>query len=354
MRDIFDSTIERFFLDMVSTDQVLHAESEGWHEALWGSLDELGFTFAMAPESAGGAGASWTDLCGVARLTGSYSLPLPLLESIFANWLLSQCELAPLTGALSFAAKSDLKLSEGKFTGVLQDVPWGRYAGHILAIVTETGQNRVVVFTSEQIESVERANNVAGEARDTLTFAQVKPAFCAVLPPQLPANILLQGGAMMRSAQIAGALHKAMKISHEYAAERVQFGRPIGSFQAIQHQLAQMAEHVTASVISAEAAFSGEPDALDPLAVCAAKICTSEAAGIGASIAHAVHGAIGFTHEHPLHLLSRRLWSWRSEFGSETYWAKQLGEAVCKQGAQDFWPAVTAGHFDTFQKEIRE
>ena len=354
MRDIFDSTIERFFLDMVSTEQVLHAEKEGWHEELWGSLDELGFTLAMAPESAGGAGANWTDLCGVARLTGSYSLPLPLLEAIFSNWLLSLCGLDPLTGALTFAAKSDLKLIEEKLTGVLQDVPWGRYAGHILAIVPEAEQNRLVVFTSEQIESVEQVNNVAGEARDTLVLAQVKPAFSTVLPAQFPANILQLGGAMIRSAQIAGALHKAMNISHEYAAERVQFGRPIGSFQAIQHQLAQMAEHVTASVISAEAAFSGSPDALDPLAVCAAKICTSEAAGVGASIAHAVHGAIGFTHEHPLHLLSRRLWSWRSEFGSETYWAKQLGEAVCKHGAQDFWPAVTAGHFDTFQKEIRE
>jgi len=354
MRDIFDSTIERFFTDMVSTEQVLLAENEGWHADLWSSLDELGFTFAMAPESSGGAGANWTDLCGVARLTGSFSLPLPLFESILSNWLLCQCGLEALTGSLTFAAKSDLKLCEEAVTGVLQDVPWGRYAEHILAIVPEADQSRLVVFTSEQIERLELANNVAGEARDTLNFSQIKPAFSAILPAQFPSNILQLGGAMIRSAQIAGALHKAMKISHEYAAERIQFGRPIGSFQAIQHQLAQMAEQVTASVIAAEAAFSNSPDAFEPLAVYAAKICTSEAAGVGASIAHAVHGAIGFTHEHPLHLLSRRLWSWRSEFGSETYWAKQLGEAVCKQGAQNFWPTITAGHFDTFQKEVSE
>lgn len=354
MRDIFDSTIERFFLDTVDTEQVLLAEKEGWHAALWTSLDELGFALAMSPEEKGGAGATWSDLCGVARLTGSFSLPLPLCESIFANWLLGQGGLEPLSGPLTVAAKSDLKSTSGAVSGVLQDVPWGRFAGHIVAVMPEENLQRLVVFSSEQVKSLESSDNVAGEARDTLTFEDATPFLTAVLPVQLPANIVQLGGAMLRSAQIAGALHKAMTISHEYAAERVQFGRPIGSFQAIQHQLAQMAEHVAASVIAAEAAFARSADELDPLAISAAKICTSEAAGVGASIAHAVHGAIGFTHEHQLHLLTRRLWSWRSEFGSETYWAKQLGEAVCKKGASEFWPAVTAGYFDTFQTETSQ
>lgn len=347
MREIFDSTIERFFQDTVDTEQVLLAEKDGWNGTLWTSLDELGFTYAMVAESAGGAGASWSDLCGVARFAGSYALPLPLCESIFVNYLLCKCDIAPLTGVLSFSAKSELRLDGDKLNGVLHDVPWGRYTQHIIAVVPKDDCNHLVVLSREQIKIRKEACNVAGEARDSFVVENISPVFCAVLPAPISSNVLMQGGAMLRSAQMAGAMHKAMTISHEYASERVQFGRPIGSFQAIQHQLAQMAEHVSASVIAAEAGFSASSDTIDVLGVCTAKICTSEAAGVGASIAHAVHGAIGFTHEYPLHLLTRRLWSWRSEFGSETYWAKQLGDAVCKHGADNFWPAVTAGHFDT-------
>ena len=74
------------------------------------------------------------------------------------------------------------------------------------------------------------------------------------------------------------------------------------------------------------------------------------AAGVGApqrlqaAMAHAVHGAIGFTHEHALQQGTRRLWAWRSEFGNLGHWAQRLGRAVSQGGATSLWPAVTAGH----------
>ena len=55
-----------------------------------------------------------------------------------------------------------------------------------------------------------------------------------------------------------------------------------------------------------------------------------------------VHGAIGFTHEHRLHHLTRRLWSWRDEFGVESEWSIELGRRVAAQGAEAFWPSLTA------------
>jgi acyl-CoA dehydrogenase len=67
-----------------------------------------------------------------------------------------------------------------------------------------------------------------------------------------------------------------------------------------------------------------------------------EAAGLGASIAHQVHGAIGFTYEHTLHFLTRRLWSWRAEFGAEREWAVELGRAMSVRGADALWPTLTA------------
>jgi acyl-CoA dehydrogenase len=74
-----------------------------------------------------------------------------------------------------------------------------------------------------------------------------------------------------------------------------------------------------------------------------AKVRGGEAAGAGAAIAHQVHGAMGFTYEHSLHHSTRRLWSWREEFGNEAAWATRLGRMVAARGADELWPFITAG-----------
>jgi alkylation response protein AidB-like acyl-CoA dehydrogenase len=71
------------------------------------------------------------------------------------------------------------------------------------------------------------------------------------------------------------------------------------------------------------------------------KIRAGEAAGKVAEIAHQVHGAIGFTHEHSLHRLTRRLWSWRDEFGTESHWSRELGREVMSAGADALWPTMS-------------
>ena len=92
----------------------------------------------------------------------------------------------------------------------------------------------------------------------------------------------------------------------------------------------------------AEAAIEAAATDLDSPAVAAAKIRAGEAAGIGAAIAHQMHGAMGFTQEHRLHYWTRRLWSWRDEFGNEAYWARRLGGAVAAAGADRLWYGITA------------
>jgi acyl-CoA dehydrogenase len=77
-----------------------------------------------------------------------------------------------------------------------------------------------------------------------------------------------------------------------------------------------------------------------PFAVAVAKARTGEAAGKVAEIAHQVHGAMGFTHEHPLHFATRRLWSWRDEFGSDAYWQERIGRLVCEAGGAALWPRL--------------
>jgi acyl-CoA dehydrogenase len=132
----------------------------------------------------------------------------------------------------------------------------------------------------------------------------------------------------------------------------VQFGKPIGKYQAIQQQLALMAGDVAAARLAALAAAADAPCALQPVApsaafsIAAAKVRTGEAATRACGIAHQVHGAIGFTREHSLHFATRRLWAWREQFGSDAWWAQALGRAAIAGGATAFWPALTRRRFD--------
>lgn len=134
--------------------------------------------------------------------------------------------------------------------------------------------------------------------------------------------------ACVYSAQLSGALQTTFKLTLQYANERAQFGRAIGKFQAIQHQLSVMAEHVFAARMAAQMGCSAPLQQLSLEAVAVAKDRTSEAAQEVAAIAHAVHGAIGFTEEYDLQLYTRRLHDWRCVGGSESYWHDVLGSAL--------------------------
>jgi acyl-CoA dehydrogenase len=185
----------------------------------------------------------------------------------------------------------------------------------------------------------ELVKNLAGEPRVQFDFTNAP--IIAFAPLADAQERLLCEGALMRSVQMAGALQRSLGYSLQYANDRVQFGRPIGKFQAVQHMLAVLAGHVAASAAAADAAIELSSEAPEPFFVAVAKSRVGEAAGNGAEIAHQVHGAMGFTREHNLHHLTRRLWSWRDEFGNETHWQTRIGEMALKQGADNLWPFLT-------------
>jgi acyl-CoA dehydrogenase len=146
----------------------------------------------------------------------------------------------------------------------------------------------------------------------------------------------------MRTQQIAGALTRLTEMTTQYAQERVQFGRPLGKFQAVQQNLAVLAGQTAAAVAAAGLAADAVASGLKILPIAAGKARAGEAAGIGAAIAHQVHGAIGFTLEHNLQFLTRRLWSWRDEFGKDSVWQRRLGRHMAEIGADGVWAAITA------------
>lgn len=342
MRELFESSIERLLADLVTPELVRHSEAGHWPAELWAAIKESGFAVAAAPEALGGAGASWDDLYVVVRAAGRQNLPLPLPETLLANWLLGRCGMEARNEPLGIGMRSTLALSHGLVSGRLLDVPWGRDVEHVLAVVT--GDQPTLMLLARRDATLALKRNTAGEPRDDLDFNDSTPVATVPLPADLGADVMWWGGAMLRSAQMAGALEVTLDLSTRYATERVQFGKPISAFQAIQHQLAQMAQHTGSAVVSAEAAFAESGDTLAAWQIAAAKVCSAEAAGAVAAMAHAVHGAIGFTHEHALQLGTRRLWAWRSEFGNLGHWTQRMGNAVCQGGAATLWPAVTSGH----------
>ncbi|MGH7109613.1 MAG: acyl-CoA dehydrogenase family protein [Stellaceae bacterium] len=332
---VYDSAM-RLFGDLATAKLLAAAEAGAWPAPLWDAIEKAGYSDVLA---GGLAGAE--DAATILRAAGHYAAPIPLAETMLARFLCAAAGLAAPSGPLTVAPvePDDRILLVGEtLAGRAGFVPWGRDAAAIVLIADEG-----VALAPQGQASFEPAKNLAGEPRDHLTAAAAETPL-QPLPDGIDRDLLLRLGALMRAAQMAGAMEAALDLSTRYANDRVQFGRPIGRFQAVQQQLALLAEESAAALVAAEngarAVAEDRPSA--EFAVAAAKIRAGMAAGRVAEIAHQVHGAIGFTHEHSLHRLTRRLWSWRDEFGSESYWSMQLGRNILNAGADALWPAMTA------------
>jgi acyl-CoA dehydrogenase len=148
----------------------------------------------------------------------------------------------------------------------------------------------------------------------------------------LPATERATWIAAITSALIAGAAQRVLELASTYAQQRVQFGRPIGSFQAVQHRLAVMAEQTLRRAHGSAARVRVAGAAADRTLAAIAKCVAGEAAAIVAAGGHAVHGAIGITAAYDLQLSTSRLLAWRTQGGSPAYWAREVGMAWWRSG----------------------
>jgi acyl-CoA dehydrogenase len=352
MQSLFEDTLSRLLDDHLVAEIINGCEQGGWPATLWTQIEALGFGEAAASERAGGSGASWHELYPVVRACGYHNLPAPLPETMLVNWLIGLCGARVVTGPASLAAGLNLSFTETGVSGCLHDVPFGRHVSYVLGTIPSSPSTHtpsapwLTLLRVADAREIRQRSNLAGEPRDTFEFVDCTPVVSCELPPGCAENIILAGGAMLRSAQIAGALERCLDMVVRYAGERVQFGRPISKFQAVQQQIAVLAEEAAASRIAAEVAFATVSDSGPaPLPVMSASIRTSEAVETGAAIAHALFGAIGFTHEHSLHLSTRRMWAWDGEFGSARHWADEVGRRVCRLGPRKLWSVIVSGQF---------
>ena len=331
--EMLRATVERLFAEHVDKERIIRAESGVWLEHLWRIVEDNGLT---QPHVLAEDGCAWPEAFALARASGRHCVPLPLVETILASWLLAQAGLDVPAGPLTFAAGAD--------GGRLTRVPWARHAGHLVVVGDGSGRAAELSLIATGGLRLEPGTNLALEPRDTVEIGSA--AVVASGTVDLAGVSLDAYAAMLRAGQMAGALDALLDMSVRYAGERVQFGRPLAKFQAIQQELAKLAGAVAEAGVAAEAAFAAAQragrDGRDPtFEIAAAKVVTGEAAELAPRIAHQVHGAIGFTYEHQLHFASRRLWSWRSEYGSAAHWADELGRQAYAVGADGLWPMVT-------------
>ena len=139
---------------------------------------------------------------------------------------------------------------------------------------------------------------------------------------------LLPFAAAMVAALQCGIMQRTFAMSLDYCNQRVQFGKLLGKFQAIQQQLSAAAEQVMASTLAAQSAFGCAGPHPGLLAAAMAKARTSEAGALVAATAHAVHGAIGMTDEYDLGVFTRRLHDWRTAYGAENHWHALVGRCL--------------------------
>ena len=283
--------------------------------ALWKQLEATGLADALLPESEGGAGLALAQVFGVLEQCGAHALPLLQGDTMMARALLAQAGVARPAGSIALASGD--RLQDG---GLRCGLVRGARVANSALVQSGDGWHLLAVEGAQATDQALALDAALNWSAVQLLAAPTVPGLDGMDARTLQAAVI--------APQMAGALMSVFQRTLQYANERQQFGRPIGKFQAIQHQLAVMSEHVFAARMAAQLGCSGAGVAPERLRVATAKARCSEAALAVSELAHSIHGAIGFTAEYDLQLYIRRLHAWRQSAGSESYWHDVAGQAL--------------------------
>ncbi|KPF76649.1 hypothetical protein IP88_06355 [alpha proteobacterium AAP81b] len=293
----------------------------------WPALAASGLPLLLVPEASGGFGGDWGDAAAVLREAGRAALAAPLGETMVASKLVAGARASVQQGQGTLAVATGwltATQSVQRFNGSARGVAWGAAADWLVA-----GHHGRALLISTYAATA--GANPAGEPRDSLVL-DAAPTLV------LGRADVLELGAFVRVAQIAGGLEAALALAVDHVNSRVQFGKPLARQQAIQQQLAVLAGEVAAAGMASAAAARALDASRDArFEIAAAKLRANLAVARGVGIAHQVHGAIGFTMDYPLQRLTRRLIGWRSEFGGDAFWAARLGQRALALGGAGLW-----------------
>lgn len=308
-----DSLLDRS--DMPSVIRAWDAGDTDKGTAVWGRVAETGAAALLIPEEAGGAGATAIEAMVALEVLGKRAVPGPVVESVMVAPRL----LAGADGEVGAAAE---EIAAGAFASVAAP-PVSPYApdAHVARHVWVAADDAVYAAEpGEGHQSVDRARTVSTPNRG----AQVATASTLDV---------INHGALGTAAQLQGLGRAMLDMSVEYAKQRKQYGKLIGEYQGLKHQLAEVAIALEMSrplLWAGALAIAENPD--DPAAavrdVSAARVAVADAAQLAARTALQVHGAIGYTLEHDLGLWLTKTRALQSAWGTQTYHRGRVLDAI--------------------------
>ena len=341
----------------------MEEDDRGFTADMWQKIAQVGWLGLIVPEEHGGTGQNLVDLGILLEEVGHGVMPGPFFNTALTT--------VAILDAGSDAQKADYlpRIAAGDLiatTAILE--PYSRldanginleaaasgdgytlngtkmfvenaHAADLLLVAARTGGSGedgvtlLLVDAQSDGVSVDKLKTIATDNQCEVTFNNVSVPGANVLGEAgngwAQLKLLLQKGAALRCCQMVGALQEVLDMTVEYVKNRVQFGRPIGSFQAIQHYCANMATDVDGSrFITYQAIWRLGEGLPSDLEVSSAKAWVSDSAQRVAATAHQCHGAIGFTQEHDLQLFTRRLKAWEVSFGDGDYHRERVAQAM--------------------------
>ena len=349
----------RRFLTAKSSSTVVRAVLEGsepYDKALWAGLAEMGFLGVVIPEEHGGLGLGYLELCVIAEEMGRALAPVPFSSSVFlatefllaagsdaqkAEWLPKLASGAAI-GTFAHAERPGvvtpktihLSVADGRLTGAKTAVADGEIADFgIVSARAAPGSDasaiglyvvdlRQPAVTRTSLQTIDPSR---GHARLDFAGAAAQPLGATGEGWSILERVLDRAAVLTAFEQIGGA-DRALEMARDYALERMAFGRPIGSFQAIKHMLADMYVSATlarsngyygAWALSTGAAELGE-------AAASARISATQAFQHCAKNNIQVHGGMGFTWAFDCHLFYRRSNLLAVNLGPQSQWENKL------------------------------
>lgn len=294
---------------------------------LWQTLGENGLVGLLVPEESGGLGMAFIDLVLLLEETGRVALPAPFVETAAV--------VAPMLAAFSGDSRASewlSKIASGEATATVctDHHPHVAYASTADVIVAQVGESLHLLekgdFDCRQLQSVDHARQLSAliwEASPETRLAHGPEAVSAL-------SAAFNRAALAAAAQLVGVARHMIDMTVEYATVRQQFGKPIGTFQAVQHRLADTLvklEFARPCVYRAANSITHQDEAMD-VHVSMAKSMASDSALQAAKTALQVHGAIGYTFEYDLQMWMKRAWALASAWGDAAWHRDRVGRAI--------------------------
>ena len=329
----------REFLDAEcppSRIRTVHTGEIGWDSALWASMVDLGWLGVAVSESEGGLGLGIVELGVLLEQAGRHLVPVPFLPTAIAidtarragdTALLAEL-LAGRTACIAWTASSSVRADDAGLTGRSDPVAFAPIAD--LALVLAEEADGPAVFLVD-LDAAGRPPRVSGmDLSRPLGWLDFDATPARRLGGAELAEYVTDLGATATALELLGSGETAMELAVEYAKDRVQFGRPIGSFQAVKHRCADMLVDVEGIRSSAywAAWCLGVDDPDRSIAASTAKTWATDASKRVMASALQVHGGIGFTWEHDLHLFMKRAQLDQVSFGDAVWHRARLGRLL--------------------------